>query len=172
MPPQWGGEPQRPECIQARGQRASPHPQESKGTLTSGLLGKVPLGAQVGSPAVAHMSTGGRGLRGGLALHQGPPPNSSLLPPGPPASCGTDLLRVSQLPAAVQGTSLPISSRILSPTAASLAVCPVPWPPDRLPDSLVPASTRAPPAALPPLSTQARECLSLPTVQPAQTPPP
>lgn len=63
-------------------------------------------------------------------------PRSSLLPPGPPASSGIVLLRVSQLPAAVQGTSMPISSHILSPTAAGLALFPGPCPPDQLSDLL------------------------------------
>lgn len=77
----------------------------------------------------------------GAGCPAGAPSRSSLVPLGPPASSGIDLLRVSQLPAAVQGTSPPISSHIPSPTAASLAVCPVPCPLDQLPASLVLAST-------------------------------
>lgn len=109
MPPQWGGEPQRPECIQARGQRASPHPQESKGTLTSGLLGKVPLGAQVWSPAVAHMSTGGRGLRGCWPSTRDHPPI--------PHCC----LQVPQLPA-----GLTFSGSASSPPQCRAPTCPSP----------------------------------------------
>lgn len=86
------------------------------------------------------------------AVHQGSS-HSSLLPPGPLASSGIVLLRVSQLPAAVQGTNMPASSHILSPTAASLALCPVPCPPDQLPNSLILASTLGTHTSLPSLST-------------------
>lgn len=77
----------------------------------------------------------------------------SLLSSGPPAFFGIDLLRISRCPAAVQDTKRSISSHILSPTAASLAVCPMPCPLDQLPVLLVPASTQEPTASLPSLAT-------------------
>lgn len=144
MPPQWGAGSVRGQ--NAPGQRSegrqSP-PSVIRGEPDLRLLGAAPQGAQVRGLVVAHLNMLGKGQGWGLASHQGLSPitHSSQLPPRPPASSGIVLLRVSQLPTAVQGTSKPISSHLLPPTAASLALCPGLCPPDQLPDSLILAST-------------------------------
>lgn len=133
----------RPEYIQARGHRASSHPQQSEGTLTSGTTGgSSSRGTSMGPCCCPYeYAWEGAELRTGCPLrtllHQ-PFLTAASWSPGLLWGCPS---QGQPAPCCSAGHQHVISSHILFPTAATLALCPGPYPPDQLPDSLILDST-------------------------------
>lgn len=140
----------RPEYIQARGHRASSHPQQSEGTLTSGTTGgSSSRGTSMGPCCCPYeYAWEGAELRTGCPLrtllHQ-PFLTAASWSPGLLWGCPS---QGQPAPCCSAGHQHVISSHILFPTAATLALCPGPYPPDQLPDSLILDSTPKAPQLL------------------------